>query len=63
LAKRLGEVKPEALDEALSYTAAETTTTVTDTLGDVDTKAPLVALGDALAVVETRTVGYTLGDV
>ena len=63
MANKLGNVKPEALVEELSYTLAETTTKVTDTLGDVETKAPIVALGDALAVVDTRTVGDTLGDV
>lgn len=63
MANKLGDVKPEALVKALSYTLRETTTKVTDTLGDVETKAPIVALGDALAVVETRTVGDTLGDV
>lgn len=63
MANKLGDVKTEALVEALSYTLAETTTKVTDTLGDVETKAPIVALGDALAVVETRAVGHTLGDV
>ena len=63
MANKLGDVKPEALVKALSYTLPETSTKVTDTLGDVETKAPIVALGDALAVVETRTVGDTLGDV
>lgn len=63
MANRLGDVKPKALVEALSYTLPETTTKVTDTLGDVDTKAPFVALGDALAEVEARTVGDTLGNV
>ena len=63
MANKLGDVKPEALVEALSCTLAETTTKVTDTLGDVETKAHIVALGDALAVVETRTLGDTLGNV
>lgn len=63
MANRLNDVKPKALVEALSYTLPETTTNVTDTLGDVDTKAPFVALGDALAVVEARTVGDTLDNV
>ena len=63
MASKLGDVKTEALVEALSYTLAETTTKVTDTLGDVETKAHIVALGDALAVVETRTLGDTLGNV
>lgn len=36
MANKLGDVNPEAQVEALSYTLAETTTKVTDTLGDVE---------------------------
>ena len=41
MANKLGDVKPEALVKAMSYTLPETTTKVTDTLGDVETKALL----------------------